>query len=409
MATLATPNADASFLDEFQVSAERGFLPAPDPLPRLPVLFEIWEEIAAEMPKLLAAGQLRSVLDTLPALDTSTLEDEAALERAMLLLSYFGHGYVWGESPAKDRIPAGVAVAWYEVAERLGRPPVLSYASYALHNWRRLEPSGPIALGNIVLLQNFLGGVDEEWFVLVHVEIEAKAGKALAAAVKALEAARGEGARELVAALAELAADLAALNATLARMPEKCDPYVYFHRVRPYIHGWKNNPSLPKGVLYEGVEAFGSRPQQFRGETGAQSSIVPSLDAALGVRHANDPLREYLAEMRDYMPIAHRAFIAKLEEPPSAGDFVRAAGDSKLRAAYDRCLEELACFREKHLEYAARYIQQQNQRSRSNPNSVGTGGTPFMRYLKKHLVETRAGEAKAPARHPRKPRASKQK
>jgi len=405
MATLAPPDADASFLEEFQVSAERGFLPAPDPLARLPVLFEIWEEIAAEMPKLLAAGQLRTVLDTLPALDTSTLEDVAELERAMLLLSYFGHGYVWGESPAKDRIPAGVAVTWHEVAKRLGRPPVLSYASYALHNWRRLEPSGSIALGNIVLLQNFLGGVDEEWFVLVHVEIEAKAGNALAAAVKALTAAQAGDASATSAVLEELAADLVALNATLARMPEKCDPYVYFNRVRPYIHGWKNNPSLPKGVVYEGVEAYGGQPQQFRGETGAQSSIVPSLDAALGVRHANDPLREYLAEMRDYMPVAHRAFIAKLEEPPSVGDFVRGAGDAKLQAAYDRCLEELARFREKHLEYAARYIQQQNQRSRSNPNSVGTGGTPFMRYLKKHLVETRAGEAKPPARRSRKPKA----
>src|SRR5439155_17857262 len=145
------------------VSAERGFLPRPDPLQMLPVLFEVWEEVAAEMPKLLAAGRLRATLDSLPPLDTAPLETDAELERAMLLLSYFGHGYVWGASPAIDRIPAGVAVPWHEVAGRLGRPPVLSYASYALHNWRRLEPAAPIALGNIVLLQNFLGGVDEEW------------------------------------------------------------------------------------------------------------------------------------------------------------------------------------------------------------------------------------------------------
>ena len=57
---------------------------------------------------------------------------------------------------------------------------MLSYASYALDNWRRLDPASPIELGNIALLQNFLGGLDEEWFVLVHVDIEAKAGKALA-------------------------------------------------------------------------------------------------------------------------------------------------------------------------------------------------------------------------------------
>ena len=38
----------------------------------------------------------------------------------------------------------------------------------------------PIELGNIALLQNFLGGMDEEWFILVHVDIEARAGSALA-------------------------------------------------------------------------------------------------------------------------------------------------------------------------------------------------------------------------------------
>ena len=53
-------------------------------------------------------------------------------------------------------------------------------------------------------------------------------------------------------------------------------------------------------MVYEGVDAFGGRPQLFRGETGAQSGVVPALDAALGVPHAADPLRTYLMEMRDY-------------------------------------------------------------------------------------------------------------
>src|SRR5207245_8520873 len=76
------------FEQKFHVSAERGFLPRPDPLQMLPVLFEVWEEVAAEMPKLLAAGRLRATLDSLPPLDTAPLETDAELERAMLLLSY---------------------------------------------------------------------------------------------------------------------------------------------------------------------------------------------------------------------------------------------------------------------------------------------------------------------------------
>ena len=60
-------------------------------------------------------------------------------------------------------------------------------------------------------------------------------------------------------------------------------------------YGWKNHPALPDGVVYEGVAELPG-PQRLRGETGAQSTIVPVLDALLGVAHAPDPLREYLDE-----------------------------------------------------------------------------------------------------------------
>ena len=98
------------------------------------------------------------------------------------------------------------------------------------------------------------------------------------------------------------------------RMPEKCDPFIYYNRVRPYIFGWKNNPATPDGVIYEGVEQFAEEPQLFRGETGAQSSIVPALDALLGVTHSDDPLRAYLDEMRLYMPKEHRELLNGLDK-----------------------------------------------------------------------------------------------
>lgn len=308
----------------------------------------------------------------------------------MLLLSYFGHAYVWGGAKPADRIPQGVAVPWHAVALRLGRPPVLSYASYALNNWRRLDPSAAIELGNIVLLQNFLGGVDEEWFILVHVDIEAKAAEAMAAIGPAQEAVRSDQPKLLEQSLGAIASSLDRMHQTLLRMPEHCDPYIYFNRVRPYLYGWKDQPALPDGVVYEGVEALGGRPQKFRGETGAQSSIIPSLDAALGISHKADPLRAYLTEMREYMPPNHRTFIESIEQGPSTRRYVqeRRLSHPALRDAYNACVKWIDNFRSIHLEYASRYIQQQSQRNASNLPNVGTGGTPFMPYLAKHLDET---------------------
>lgn len=105
-------------------------------------------------------------------------------------------------------------------------------------------------------------------------------------------------------------------------MPEQCDPYIYYNRVRPYIHGWKDNPALPQGLIYSGVRAYRNQPQLFRGETGAQSSIIPAFDAALGIVHQSDPLKIYLQEMHEYMPPQHREFILQIEKNPVIRDYV---------------------------------------------------------------------------------------
>ncbi len=306
----------------------------------------------------------------------------------MVLLSYLGHAYVWrGPEPASI-VPARLAVPWHTIAQSLGRPPVLSYASYALHNFVRFDAKRGIECGNLGLIQNFLGGIDEEWFILIHVEIERKAAPALAVLHSCLDAAEARDAERLEGLLATAANSVENMYATLKRMPEWCDPYIYYHRVRPYIHGWKDHPDLPHGVVYEGVAAYAGEPQLFRGETGAQSAIVPSLDAALGVSHKEDTLRIYLMEMRDYMPPAHRAFIESLEARGSVRPFVRSCARTQLSDAYNACVDGLDRFRTLHLEYAARYIFRQAQTDPGNPHAIGTGGTPFMQYLKKHRDET---------------------
>ncbi|HET6252310.1 MAG TPA: hypothetical protein VFE47_31780 [Tepidisphaeraceae bacterium] len=382
-------------LRQFEMSPERGFLPVAYPIGELPLRFLAWDEMGRDLPKLLVCDHVRPAVDAMAVLDAGGLETQPQRERAMMLLSYFAHAYVWGGGQAGSasaeqvakHLPASISVPWSKIAAQLGRPAVLSYASYALHNWRRIDSDGPIALGNIALRQNFLGGLDEEWFILVHVDIEAKAAAALAAFGPAFDAVREDDAEMLTRQLGAVRQSLEQMCATLDRMPQRCDPYIYFHRVRPYLYGWKNQPALPDGMIYDG--AYEGRPQKYRGETGAQSGIVPCLDALLGIRHADDPLREYLLEMRDYMPPAHRAFLEAAEAGPSVRDYVhRRASQPALQEAFNACVGLVHRFRATHLEYAAIYIHKQQRTSEANPNDVGTGGTPFMPYLKKHRDET---------------------
>jgi indoleamine 2,3-dioxygenase len=53
-------------------------------------------------------------------------------------------------------------------------------------------------------------------------------------------------------------------------------------------------------------------------------------------------------------------------------------------------VEFVGDFRAMHLEYAGQYIHAQAQKAPGNPSAVGTGGTPFMIYLRKHRDETKS-------------------
>lgn len=126
------------------------------------------------------------------------------------------------------------------------------------------------------------------------------------------------------------------------------------------------------------------------GENRRAGSIIPSLDAAMGVAHKEDPLRAYLMEMREYMPPRHRAFIERVERGPSIRSYALEHRKDRpsLSEAYNACIEYLELFRSTHLGYAETYIRKQSQRGARNPVEVGTGGTPFIPYLKKHRDET---------------------
>lgn len=374
---------------DYGITEEFGYLPAHDPAQSLSAGNEEWDQFGKDLPKLLMGTNFRKRVQALPKFNIDKLNGEAEIQRAMLVLSYIGQAYQWSDNEAATVMPQVLAKPWYEVGKLVGRPPILSYQSYASDNWRRFDKAGPIECGNIGLLQCFLGGQDEEWFILIHIDIEKKAGKALKAIEEAQEAVVAQDAEKVEAALIKMRAALSAMYEVLGRMPERCDPYIYFHRVRPYIFGWRNNPSLPDGVVYEGVDEYKGVGQKFRGETGAQSAIIPAMDGVLGIEHERDELREYLMEMRTYMPPKHVAFIQAVEAGPSVRNFVTTVKKSSLTQVFNDCIELVANFRAMHLQYAGTYIHAQAQATPGNPSAVGTGGTPFMIYLRKHRDETK--------------------
>ena len=375
-----------------------GFLPSKNPLREYSFKSSVslgrLLEISGNLPKLLLTGRVPKTIRSLKKDDLSV--EEILLKRsvgdiklAMAQLSFIAHSFIWGKFKPKETLPEVVAKPWVKIANFLGRPPVLSYASYCLDNWFLINEKEPVSLENLGLINNFLGGVDEDWFVTVHVSIEKAASKAIKASELLSECTKNSNEKEIENLLVEIKNSLIDVNNIFSRMTERCDPYIYYHRVRPFIFGSKDNPDLRSGLVFE--KQFKNKPQFFRGETGAQSSIVPTLDGTLGIKHTSDSLRHYLNEMREYMPPKHRRFIENVESKSQVRTLVDQS--AKLRDSYNECLDQLTKFRSLHLKYADIYIhsqsQQKNPFGRGGSTIRGTGGTPFLSYLKKHQDETK--------------------
>ncbi len=350
-------------------------------------------EIANELPKLLLTNNVQNKINKLKVNELSVdillkNKSEKEINLAMSHLSFIAHAFMWGGNKPEKILPEVISKPWVKLSKYLGRPPILSYASYCLDNWYKVNQKEPISLDNVALINNFLGGVDEDWFVTIHVCIEDAAGDAIDAGYKLSRLNESNNVDDFNTNLKKILTSLKNVNNIFSKMPEKCDPYIYYHRVRPYIFGTKDNPDLKKGLIYE--NQFNNKPQFYRGETGAQSSIIPFLDGVLGIYHSNDNLRHYLNEMRDYMPPKHRKMIEDVEKRSEAKDLI--SQSKKLMNVYNNCLEEIRKFRAMHLEYAATYIHKQaqvhNTFGTGGSTIKGTGGTPFMKYLKKHRDET---------------------
>jgi indoleamine 2,3-dioxygenase len=365
---------------------KRGFLLEADPLIAFPAgsEFAILDELGRDLPSLLYDRGFRQHARELkiPVWRNDHVRPEQLpqLHLYYVRIGFLASAYInqVGEQPA-NVLPANLAVPLCRACELLGRPPILSYDGYALYNWKRFRKDGPIALGNLDTIQNFVHLYDEHWFILVHIEIEAIAARILDAIATVQDALARADLTPIDGALWAIAEAITDEIRVLRRIPEHMDTALYYKTFRPYIRFFENVSYETSGQSLSENSMAAEPPavqMNFRGETGAQSSIMPTLVAFMKVPHKPSMLTNHLADMRNYMPPEHRKLIEAVEAMPS----VRPHSN---KAAYNAILDAMAEFRTVHYGWAQEYINSRTDDPR------GTGGTPFMKWLDQLIEETR--------------------
>lgn len=322
--------------------------------------------LAKNIPALLQAKQLRAEVNALnPQAPLAITTEEQPRMRVILLM--LAQAYVWQEvQETTVNLPAILADNILLLCQN-EHPPVLTYAEYILNNWELCDPDLPITLNNVRPIFTFTGSLDEAWFIKIHVVFEAQCAAAITAALQ-IGSMQDNGRR--VEYLKQITVAMQQAIATLNRLNEHCRPDYFFNVLRPYLNGWKN-VALASQIYSDGV-----------GPSGAQSSVLPALDAILGIEHSNQKIITMADKLFQYMPAAERNLILQMRQN-SIKDIIKHSAIPDLKTAWQQAVSVVGEFRLQHIQLAAKYTA---------GAMTGTGGTPMGAYLGGRYRATQAVE-----------------
>ncbi|KAF2484026.1 Indoleamine 2,3-dioxygenase [Neohortaea acidophila] len=392
--------------EDYDVSPRNGFLPTEPPLEALPdSYYSPWEHAVKNLQGLILSKRLREVVDRLPVLTTDRLFGEAQWRRAYSVLAFIAHAYIWGGNKPAERVPPPITIPFLSVCEHLQLPPVATYAGLVLWNWKPIFDTERVdTLANLDIIDTFTGSLDEKWFYLISVAIEAKGGPLIPLMLQAIESASRGNRAAVTQSLRTFAERLDDIGITLTRMYDDCDPHIFYNRIRPFLAGGKGmaDAGLPNGVIFDnGGPINKQRYVQFSGGSNAQSSVIQFFDLVLSIEHRptgeetkSDPSADkshkpkappsnFIHEMRKYMPGPHARFLEQVAAVANLRHFVQQHSyDRDLTVAFDACLAMLSALRDKHIQMVSRYIviqshaakktqqQQQQQDAPHAPNQA---------------------------------------
>ncbi|KAG5915112.1 hypothetical protein E4U53_004527 [Claviceps sorghi] len=414
-------------LPPFMVSTTRGFLPRMDPVVRLPPEFDALESLLQRMPVktlsgeagLLAHGTLGAAVDgELPDLTEAMdkYKDDLPVMNALYrdysflasayLLEPCHERFVRGEEYGLGRqvLPRNIARPIARCAQVAGFLPFMEYAgSYALYNYRLEDPRRGLEYDNLRLIRAFEHGLDpassEAGFVLVHVDMVRNSGTLVAGTVRCLDIGSRVSTplgtvperRAFNDGLSDVLGALVRINAVMETMWQRSRPTEYTS-FRTFIFGITSQSMFPRGVVYEGVHD--DQPMSFRGESGANDSMVPLMDNFLQVPMPDTPLTEILHDFRKYRPSNHKDFLLHVRRVSEAHDvrgFALALRRGtpvtdeerdavrQSRGLWLRILDQVRDFRWRHWCFAREYILKRT----SHPTA--TGGSPIVTWLPNQL------------------------
>ncbi|QKX55039.1 uncharacterized protein TRUGW13939_02130 [Talaromyces rugulosus] len=398
-------------VDPFTITTGSGFMPYQVAPTTIPPIFKPLTDLLERMPVLkldgkpglLATYELGKAVEGFPdltdeidkVLTKDGKRDLFTLTAIFRDYSYVASSYIlepcwenWCKNPeggygiGRELLPHAIAGPMWRCAEILDLPPFLSYAaSYALFNYTLVDPSKGHEYDNLRLIRGFENGLDpkssEAGFILTHIDMVKETAPMIDGAVKILDGVESGDRDTVNDGFREILKAMEVIEASMEEMWKNSKPSDYL-TFRVFIFGITSQSMFPNGVVYEGIND--NQPMYFRGESGANDSIIPLLDHLLQIPMPNTPLTKILHEFRAYRPRPHReflAYVASTTEKLNVQKF--AVQDEETAILYLKTLDHVRSFRWRHWLFAREYI------IRRTSHPTATGGSPIVTWLPNQL------------------------
>jgi indoleamine 2,3-dioxygenase len=273
---------------------------------------------------------------------------------------------------ARQILPANIAKPLVLVSNKLDVYPWLDYHySYSLGNYVKKNPLGDLDWKNLDMACKFTGTSDEIGFIMVHVYINE-------VSPQLVEFVMDYGLTKSVTSLQMCGNVMQEMNRRRRDM-WTASRHERYNDFRIFIMGIKGNDKIfGPGLVYDGC--FNNEPQQYRGQTGAQDSIIPMIDIFTGIVdfYPDNKLTEYLLDLRTYRPKCIQNFFVDLREHYKLNPLFKQLTDAKCYEGLVyllKIVDEVYLFRNGHWQFVQKYIMSNTK------YAFATGGTPITTWL----------------------------
>jgi len=364
----------------FNVSSTYGFLPMFEPLDNLPEIYASVQHVINRLDTVLLKneGLIEGDIKVMPNLVEIIKKEEdkkvlQALYRAYTFLTsgyllapaHFGKDGNGNYGKAYQVLPAQLAMPLVTVSEKLDVAPWLDYHyAYSLGNYVKINPDGNLHWNNLKMACSFTGTQDEVGFIMNHVYINEVSPNLVSGIFQSLAGKRKDGLKLVLETIRDM-------NERRRTMWKASRPQ-HYNDFRAFIMGIEGNDEIfGNGVVYEGC---GEEPRKYRGQTGAQDDIIPSLDIFTGVieYYPDNMLTKYLLDLRKYRPKCVQEYFKDLEK--EAPDFRKLLDQEELILLLG-IVEGIYKYRNGHWGFCVTYILKNTKYAKA------TGGTPIITWI----------------------------